>query len=665
MSRTYSLLLLCLVAVMPVSVSAQEPVKLAVMTLEDRSGELDLKLVDDLTDYLRTQIARRGTFIVIDKSRQAAALKKIITGAKKESYKQCYDENCQIPLGKALSADTVLRVKLTRIGSTFHLSAEMVDLAKEAVDPGAAASVEIAASPKKGLADRLLAGIREIARQIAGEMPGGAGETINIGSDTSYGVTAEGGKGAKSGDGIVKFVSNPSGAIVEVNGRRLPKTTPVQEFLQLGEHSVKVIGPEGYEIFKQKVTLEAGQIVKVTLRPVTGTAIIRPRDTNGNLLTGVAVFLDDEEIAKAPVRINGILAGKRSFRFALQGMRPVSKTVSITESRALDVDVTLSPEEGILRLENLTIQGRKYEQTGVSGQVLVNDTVIGNTPIQHSLKPGEYRVTLKHSMGKTRKYTVTIQDGQTETIKPELEANNSADWSNFVKQKQTAHRNGIFYWMSFASTAPGRFHMVNYKTDEFGITKGWAIRTGQLLTYGIGFEYDYFSLRAFDALIDVGSFKLPNTDKNALGVSVGTNPTVEMVVRFHPTFPLKIVADAEVYYAWSGEQAEVDVRFMQWRAGGHVMWEIFKDYMMGHPHFEIGLGGWYHGISGKVGPDGALDDKVIRFTAADVLAGGKLSFVIPTGERNGIFLGVGGYASRKGEIAVTWMLDWRGILKGK
>lgn len=140
--------------------------KLAVMELQDQTRGLEASVLESLTDALRTQIAQAGTFIVIDKSRQAAALKKLVTEEKRESYKACYDSRCQIPLGQALAADSILRTKLTRVGSFLLLNAELVDLEKEAVT--GAAQARVLAQPRAGRDDRLLAAVSSVARQLTG-----------------------------------------------------------------------------------------------------------------------------------------------------------------------------------------------------------------------------------------------------------------------------------------------------------------------------------------------------------------------------------------------------------------------------------------------------------------------------------------------------------------
>jgi hypothetical protein len=145
---------------------AQSKPKVAVMTCADQTRTLGEGLLESLTDTLRTQLAAAGQFVVIDKSRQAAALKRLIRDQKRESYKACYDNRCQIPLGQALAADSILRTKVTQVGSFYLINAELVDLAKEAVTSAAQARAYV--KPRDGRDDRLLRAITDLSRQLSG-----------------------------------------------------------------------------------------------------------------------------------------------------------------------------------------------------------------------------------------------------------------------------------------------------------------------------------------------------------------------------------------------------------------------------------------------------------------------------------------------------------------
>jgi hypothetical protein len=173
---------------------------LAVMTLTDRTRTLPTSLVEGLTDALRSRLAQSGKFIVIDKSRQATALKQLVTEQKRESYKECYSSSCQIPLGQALAADSILRTKLTRVGSYYLLIAELVDLAKEAVTNAAQARVRV--RPAGGRDDRLLVALSSLVRQLTGAAP--AGGEIKI-----LGALGTGRGGGGVGVGILSGGASP------------------------------------------------------------------------------------------------------------------------------------------------------------------------------------------------------------------------------------------------------------------------------------------------------------------------------------------------------------------------------------------------------------------------------------------------------------------------
>jgi hypothetical protein len=106
----------------------------------DRDRAIDEDVIRNLGSQLRIYIAQRGAKTV-DRSTQEAALKDQVQAMKNESYKSCYDDSCQIELGKALAASHLLRSQITRFGSRCVLNAELFDLAKE---------VTIAASSSRG-----------------------------------------------------------------------------------------------------------------------------------------------------------------------------------------------------------------------------------------------------------------------------------------------------------------------------------------------------------------------------------------------------------------------------------------------------------------------------------------------------------------------------------
>lgn len=127
------------------------------MEFEDRSGTLSEKTLSDATEYIRSAFVASNKFIVIAKERQD---KVMIAEMKKESYKLCNDKNCQIPLGQALSADTILRTSINSLGGVYVITSELIDLAKEATVVGAKQNFD-------GSEASLVSALDKIVEQIA------------------------------------------------------------------------------------------------------------------------------------------------------------------------------------------------------------------------------------------------------------------------------------------------------------------------------------------------------------------------------------------------------------------------------------------------------------------------------------------------------------------
>ncbi|MBM4397453.1 MAG: hypothetical protein FJ087_17420 [Deltaproteobacteria bacterium] len=154
---------------------AAEPprVSVAVLDLADGTRTMSRKLLDELTDYLRARLASSGRYIVIDKTRQEEAFKRVLREQQKCRLGDAYAEpSCQIPLGQAVSADAILRASVNRVGSFFYFKAELVDLTREAAVAGATARCP--ASPAKGRDDRMMQALDETVAGLVTPPAGGA-----------------------------------------------------------------------------------------------------------------------------------------------------------------------------------------------------------------------------------------------------------------------------------------------------------------------------------------------------------------------------------------------------------------------------------------------------------------------------------------------------------
>src|SRR5262249_49551515 len=91
-----------------------------------------------LADDFAIQLAAIGRYGVVPRGSVRALLQE----QKKESYRPCFDEACQIELGKALAAQKTLAPRIMRAGKRCRLAATLEDLTPEVTESPAAIEVE-------------------------------------------------------------------------------------------------------------------------------------------------------------------------------------------------------------------------------------------------------------------------------------------------------------------------------------------------------------------------------------------------------------------------------------------------------------------------------------------------------------------------------------------
>jgi hypothetical protein len=143
---------------LPLHVLAEGPI-VAVFDLEDRGSGLSQGVLDNLTDYLSVLLAESG-YQVIPRDKIRERLK----GEQAETFKECYDQSCQIEMGRELAAQKILATRILKIADTCQLTATLYDLRRAATEK--AASSEATCDEKS-----LLGALKVIASKLALKPP--------------------------------------------------------------------------------------------------------------------------------------------------------------------------------------------------------------------------------------------------------------------------------------------------------------------------------------------------------------------------------------------------------------------------------------------------------------------------------------------------------------
>jgi len=107
---------LAILCLLPAQAVQEGPI-VAVFDIEERGARLAKDKVQDLTDFLAARLAEGGYQVIL--------LSEIMNRLKeqnKDSFLACYDESCQIELGRELGAQKSLSTQLLKVADKCQVT---------------------------------------------------------------------------------------------------------------------------------------------------------------------------------------------------------------------------------------------------------------------------------------------------------------------------------------------------------------------------------------------------------------------------------------------------------------------------------------------------------------------------------------------------------------
>jgi hypothetical protein len=126
LALTLSLLSACC---LPALARAEPGPIVAVFDLDDRSQALDDRTRADLADYLAVLLTEGGWQVVPRDQLRARILEQ-----KSEGFRECYDQGCQVELGRELAAQKTLATQIFKVGARCRVTGTLYDLKRAATE---------------------------------------------------------------------------------------------------------------------------------------------------------------------------------------------------------------------------------------------------------------------------------------------------------------------------------------------------------------------------------------------------------------------------------------------------------------------------------------------------------------------------------------------------
>ena len=379
-------------SLMTAAAEANKPV-VAVFQIQNKA-KLNKDAIEQLTDVIATELSASQRYQVIPSS----DLKTALAAKKSESYEACYDESCQIEIGKELAAEKTLATKVSRLGKTCIVTMQLFDLRKSASEN---------AAKTKGKCDveSILALIEQAVRQLTGVR-----RYVTTQGDENLGdAPEEWNPTAQSGaDVIVEFSSQPSGAVVMLDGRLLCQATPCSKSLSAGAHEVSM-QKERYLSQRKSLALKDGQKVSWSLSP--NFAVLNVDSAP----SGLTVQLDGKSIGTTPITKHELSPGRYQVVIDDQCFHKKGQAFSITANKNKIVNLKMEPRQGAIK-----VSAEDKKGNALKADVHVDGEKVGRTPGTFKVSVCAKKVELKQKTKKVWKEKLSVKERQVTNLKAVL-----------------------------------------------------------------------------------------------------------------------------------------------------------------------------------------------------------------------------------------------------
>ncbi len=334
----------------PAAVASEAPV-VAVFEVQDlriSPAKLPEGKLTALTDLLENFLAEGGAFKVVPQS----GLRRAMVDAKRATYQECFDEACQIEIGKAVSASKLVTTKIIQVGAQCIVTSTLFDLRTETTDRAEHAkgdcTEESLALTLEKVAIRLKADRAQSELEAAGPDRWDPGAKKRV---------------------IASFRSEPPGALVQIDGELACQDSSAgcRRTLSLGKHVISM-QKERYSSRTEEVYVEDGSEIAWALEPNFSQLEVRSEPAE------LAIRIDGREAGRTPLTPD-LEPGEHLIELADDCYFPSRKRVTVVRGHGESIDIEAVPREGAIDVSAVDEDGN-----AAHADVYVDGKLAGRAP---------------------------------------------------------------------------------------------------------------------------------------------------------------------------------------------------------------------------------------------------------------------------------------------
>lgn len=335
-----------------------EQKQLAVLELENLN--VTEQFLSSVNHQLRTQILQQ---LDSDSIRVIPHQELLQVVSDTDQTTSCFNSGCVVEMAQLLAADYVLSGVISKSQSEYTLKIRL----HEAGELKPLSSMKSTLSDDKSTLQEIVLLALKVLKKSGIEELSIEDAMINK-SSGRFSAPAENWSMDKSEYIVVQFNSEPTGSVVELNGKELCKATPCQRELSAGQHKVVMKKPR-YQSWSKTFTATDGLKVFGKLNPHFGYLQVISE------VSGVHLSLDGKSLGMTPLPVVEVNVGTHKIAVNDPCYTGPSYTFDSLKNQTEQVEYPVTERQAGIRVSLVDVVDNV-----LSGKVYVDNVYLGETP---------------------------------------------------------------------------------------------------------------------------------------------------------------------------------------------------------------------------------------------------------------------------------------------
>ena len=373
------------------------------------------------------------------------AERKALAELRKKSSNMNYDTKLQCKLGEEISANSRLVISKQKRGKRDALVLELFSVEKGCLTASGTATM------RGNIETEVAEAVYNLLKNLLGtvSMPGEGGVAAKPKQQPARSNFQTGRFGGKTDDWeigggeetIVKFESNPSGAVVLADGKLLCQSTPCSKMLTTGNHEIEM-QMENYVPNSQKQNIKEGKTVKYTLEPDFAWLSV-----SGNY--AVSLKLDGKNIGQIPITSKEIKVGNHKIEHTDSCFYDFGENFTVKRGEKKNIRFDLDPRESAVK-----VYAQDEKGNDLSADVYVDDKKVGKAPGTFKVPLCSKKLVVKNGDFEYSE-ELSLKEKQVKTLQAKLKrkglqwsnkAPNRMNWDDAVNYCKNLNEGGYSDW---------------------------------------------------------------------------------------------------------------------------------------------------------------------------------------------------------------------------